>query len=146
MYKYHRIRIAKGVTRDEHRLIMEERLGRKLTFNEIVHHDNEKQKDNEPNNLKLMSRSEHTRMHMTGKKLKLETREKLSLIHMGIPKFQIAKYTKDQVVSWYIMRLNGLTLRQIENATGVKHSIICNALNGRTLAYRQIIEQIKRYT
>lgn len=62
-YDYKRIRLDKETTRDEHRIIMEEILGRKLTKDEIVHHKNENKKDNRPENLEVMTRKEHTKMH-----------------------------------------------------------------------------------
>lgn len=42
---------------------MAKKLGRKLTFNECVHHKNEKKGDNVEDNLEVKSRSQHTREH-----------------------------------------------------------------------------------
>ena len=42
---------------------MGKHLGRKLGFNEIVHHKDEDRANNEIENLKLMSRSEHSKHH-----------------------------------------------------------------------------------
>ena len=47
----------------EHRTIMEEHLGRKLTKNEIVHHKDGDKHNNSIDNLQIMSRQEHSRMH-----------------------------------------------------------------------------------
>ncbi len=47
-----------------HRVKMEARLGRRLTWSEIVHHDNENKADNSDDNLKLMIRVDHARHHM----------------------------------------------------------------------------------
>lgn len=47
----------------EHRLIMEAFLGRLLRDDEVVHHINEDSLDNHPENLALMTRSEHTSYH-----------------------------------------------------------------------------------
>jgi len=49
--------------RNEHRLIMEQRIGRKLSFNEVVHHRDGNKHNNNPDNLEVMSRAEHTRLH-----------------------------------------------------------------------------------
>lgn len=51
---------------DEHRLIMEEYLGRKLSRNEVVHHINGNKKDNRIVNLEVMNLSEHSRKEMKG--------------------------------------------------------------------------------
>jgi hypothetical protein len=47
----------------EHRIIMEEILGRKLKSNEIVHHIDENRLNNHPSNLQVMIRNQHIGMH-----------------------------------------------------------------------------------
>ena len=46
----------------EHRLIMESIIGRHLTYNEHIHHINGKRWDNRPENLQIMSPSEHSKL------------------------------------------------------------------------------------
>ncbi len=46
-----------------HRLVMENHLGRLLTDDEIVHHKDENKRNNDINNLEVMSRSKHTILH-----------------------------------------------------------------------------------
>ena len=47
----------------EHRLVMEEFLGRPLADDEIVHHVNHDTLDNRPENLEVMTQSEHASLH-----------------------------------------------------------------------------------
>lgn len=54
----------------EHRVIMEDLLGRKLTINEVVHHIDSNKLNNNPKNLLVMSRSEHMKYHTKQRKLK----------------------------------------------------------------------------
>ncbi|MCW2925905.1 MAG: hypothetical protein JWM98_3309 [Thermoleophilia bacterium] len=46
----------------EHRLVAEEMLGRRLTSKEHVHHRNGKRWDNRPENLEVMSASDHAKL------------------------------------------------------------------------------------
>lgn len=47
----------------EHILVAEEKTGRKIKKTEHVHHDNENRSDNSPENLIVMTVSEHRRLH-----------------------------------------------------------------------------------
>lgn len=60
--KGHHLANTKGFAY-EHRLVAEQTLGRRLTRSEIVHHVNGSKTDNRPENLVIMSQSEHVRLH-----------------------------------------------------------------------------------
>lgn len=62
----------------QHRLVMEQALGRYLTLEEVVDHRNGDTSDNEPGNLRLFPcNTDHLRATLTGKKVPPEERERL---------------------------------------------------------------------
>lgn len=62
-YAYKKLKLKDGSTRDEHRHVVEQLLGRKLNRNEVVHHKDENKRNNSIDNLVVMSLAEHTRHH-----------------------------------------------------------------------------------
>lgn len=57
---------SKGYVR-EHRFLMEQILGRTIDKNEVVHHKNGIKTDNRPENLEVMTKADHVKLHHTGK-------------------------------------------------------------------------------
>lgn len=59
------LEVTKGVDKrkGQHRVVMEQHLGRFLLSSELVHHIDENKTNNQITNLKIMSRSEHSRYH-----------------------------------------------------------------------------------
>ena len=59
------VKYANGTKRTvlQHREVMEKKLGRKLKRTEIVHHKNNRRRDNVPRNLTLKTPSSHARLH-----------------------------------------------------------------------------------
>lgn len=62
--KYRRCRVNGTPPRDTHRRVVEAILGRTLSCNEVVHHIDGNKLNNDPTNLKVMTRSEHVRLHL----------------------------------------------------------------------------------
>jgi len=54
---------GKNKGRLEHVVIIENKIGRRLYANECVHHKDEDKQNNDDDNLQLMTRSEHARLH-----------------------------------------------------------------------------------
>lgn len=52
--------------RHEHRVVAEQKYGRKLTFDDVVHHIDGNKRNNHPDNLEVLTRKEHCRVHNFG--------------------------------------------------------------------------------
>ena len=76
-YKYRALKID-GVRIDLHHHIMEQILGRKLAKDEVVHHIDGNKLNNDPSNLQVMTRAEHSRIHMLGSHNTEEAKAKIS--------------------------------------------------------------------
>ena len=80
MYRYKVIKLKNGKTQSEHRIIMENYLGRRLNRHEVVHHKNGNGRDNRIENLKVLSLSKHSRDFMFNRKISGSTKNKLVIL------------------------------------------------------------------
>ena len=138
MGKYKAVKVN-GVKHDYHRLLMEQLLGRKLERDEVVHHINGNSLDNDINNLCVMSSSEHSRLHATGRKASPETLEKMRLVQLGNPYGPPRKLTEEQVRfvrDNYKPRDTEFGARALADRFGICHSEISRIVNRKS--YRDI--------
>ena len=137
-YRYKKIKLSDGTTRDEHRLIMERRIGRRLSSDELVHHINGDPRDNRIENLKIISRSEHARLHAPdNREMAIRLHNPITLmksIHSGLGNHG-NKLSKRQVVEILRRIRLGQSQRNIAIELNIKRHIIDNIMRGRSWSW-----------
>lgn len=137
--KYKAIKIN-GVKRDQHRYLMEQYLGRTLTSSEVVHHRNENKRDNRLENLQVMTRAEHARLHQTGHVYSEEIRRARSERMTGQPNLACRKLSDSDVryiKNNYIPGDSEYGLRAMSQRFNISHSQLSHIVNGKS--YREVI-------
>ncbi len=113
---YKTIQINKKTVR-LHRYLMEQELGRKISFNEIVHHKDGNKLNNDINNLKLVTRAEHILMHPNIKVAAIKSKKKYYINHDFLYDLYVNKdFTKKEIskklhipygtINWYTSKHN----------------------------------------
>lgn len=107
-----------GIKRDVHRITMEEHVGRALDRSEVVHHIDGNIRNNRLENLKLMTLSAHSRMHMSGRRLSEETKRKLRDLNTGRPRPDKWVLTDSQLIASIQRHSKNESWRSIARSTG----------------------------
>ena len=126
-----------GRERAVHILLAERLLGRPLKENEVVHHINGDKTDNRLENLRVMERGEHTRLHKTGVTPGADTVKKLREVHKGTPS-KTRKLNREQTRDIAERLQKGELIRRLAKDNGVSCNIVRRIRDGT--AYRDWLE------
>jgi hypothetical protein len=118
---YHKTKLPDGTTRDTHRLLMEQSIGRRLRRNEHVHHINGDKRDNRLEILVVRSARDHLRLHFVGRPFAGHTPEgiaKLRERHSG------ERHTGVRLTDFLVLlaveaRRGGVPLKTIAKPLGI---------------------------
>lgn len=130
MAEYRAIKVD-GKKVDEHRHIMEEHLGRTLGVDEVVHHKDGDKTNNDIENLEVISRSEHSRLHTIGRPLTEEAIEKRSEKRKGKAS-KNRTLSAEQVTQIKSLAASGYTQRKIGEILGMHHKTVWEILSHKT--------------
>jgi len=117
-----------------HRLVFETHNSYRLKDGEDIHHINEDKEDNIFDNLIMMSESEHSSFHSTGKQHSEKTRNKMSENHLNTKGENNPNHIliEQQVIQIKLLLKEGiLTQQEIADMFGVSRLTISDIKHGR---------------
>lgn len=112
----------------EHRLVAEKTLGRKILPTEAVHHKNECKSDNSPDNLFVQDHGEHTRLHHIGAK---RSGSALTNIRRSFPLRKNTRLTYAQAASIRMRVAAGESQRSVAQSLRVAPMTVNRVVRGK---------------
>lgn len=134
MNRYKAVKIN-GVKKDEHRILSEQKIGRKLERHEVVHHINGDPRDNRIENLEVMTLSDHAKLHHTGRRQEEWIRKARSERMKGQPNLSVRALSEDDVRyirENYVAGDKEFGVRALARKFNIKHSTISKIVNNKT--------------
>jgi Zn-dependent peptidase ImmA (M78 family) len=139
-----------------HRYLMEQKIGRCLTFNEVVHHIDGNKLNNNIENLEIVSRGNHIKLHPEINKKSIDVNfieidiEKIKQLRETMSISKIAEYFNVSTMTiWYRMKKNNIKTKKL-NEKEIKEikELIINKNKQRDIAKKynvseQLISNIK---
>lgn len=115
------------------RHLVEVDLGRKLKYNEIVHHVNGNTLDDRPDNLQVMTRRQHTSFHNSGGYINVSPEQRR--IIAGRNGMKNSKLTENAIRNIRVRLMSGETGRSIALCYGTSNTAISNIRSGKTYSW-----------
>ena len=136
-YKY---RVVNGKRVPEHRAVVEELLGITLEEDQVVHHLNGDKTDNRPENLQVMDRREHARLHASAMPQTPEKQQKVSNARKGKPNPKARALSPDQVKQIVSAMHEGASATSLAKEYHVSDHVIRNIRDGKT--YQDVLSEL----
>ena len=134
------IKKENGRSRPAHDLLMEQLLGRPLKPSEVVHHIDGNKRNNSPENLQLLERAEHSRLHASGRPQSPETLRRQRESHEGKANAARRSLSPEQVRQIAEALHNGASIRAAASEFGVKPCVVRSIRDGKT--YKDVLASL----